>query len=73
MSDNGSHPAGRRLELTRRLLTASQVAEVLGIPVSSVYDYARRAVNPLPSLAIGRHRRFYQADVERWLDDQRTA
>ena len=54
------------------LLTADDVAMLLAVPRSSVYDYARRLVNPLPSLTIGRHRRFMRGDVERWATAQRT-
>jgi excisionase family DNA binding protein len=53
--------------LDQRLLTAEDVAELLAIPRSSVYEYARRQHNPLPSIPVGRHRRFYRADVESWL------
>jgi excisionase family DNA binding protein len=55
------------------LLTARQVAVLLQIPVSSVYEYARRPHNPLPSISIGRHRRFRRDEIDRWLDDQRGA
>ncbi len=72
MNDNGSQPDRRDgVDLGEPLLTAERVSELLGIPRSSVYDYARRKNNPLPCLAIGRHRRFFRSDVERWLADQR--
>ena len=53
------------------LLTAQQVAVLLQIPVSTIYEYARRKHNPLPSIPVGRHRRFRREDLDRWLDDQR--
>ncbi|HEX8121294.1 MAG TPA: helix-turn-helix domain-containing protein [Solirubrobacteraceae bacterium] len=62
-----------RVELDRPLLTAEEVAALLGVPRSSVYEYARRRVDPLPSLLIGRHRRFDRRTVERWLAEQLTA
>jgi len=43
------------------LLTADEVAELLHIPSSTVSDYARRGV--LPSIKLGRHRRFVRSDV----------
>ena len=55
-----------------RLLTADDVAELLCIPRSSVYEYARRRTNALPSLLIGRHRRFERAAIEAWLVAQRA-
>ncbi len=43
------------------LLTTDEVAELLHIPRSTVADYARRGV--LPSIKLGRHRRFVRSDV----------
>jgi excisionase family DNA binding protein len=43
------------------LLTAVEVAELLHIPPSTGGRYARRSV--LPSIKLGRHRRFVRADV----------
>ena len=43
------------------LLTAEEVAELLHVPRSTVSDYARRGV--LPSIKLGRHRRFVRSDV----------
>lgn len=44
------------------LMTCSQVAQVLLIRESTVADYARRGL--LPSIKLGRHRRFVRGDVE---------
>ena len=43
------------------LLTTDEVAELLQVPRSTVSDYARRGV--LPSIKLGRHRRFVRSDV----------
>ena len=43
------------------LLTAEEVAELLHVPRSTVSDYARRGV--LPSIKLGRHRRFVRSDI----------
>lgn len=45
------------------LMTAQQVAAVLLLPISTVMDYARRGV--LPSIKLGKHRRFVRSQVER--------
>lgn len=45
------------------LLTTDEVAELLHIPRSTVSEYARRDV--LPSIKLGRHRRFVRSDVPR--------
>lgn len=44
------------------LMTSQQVARLLQLRVSTVEDYARRGV--LPSLKLGRHRRFLRSQVE---------
>ncbi len=64
------HPAGPP-NLSEALLTADDVAALLSVPRSSVYEYARRRYEPLPSLLIGRHRRFYRSEIEWWLLKQR--
>jgi excisionase family DNA binding protein len=60
------------VQLAEPLLTAEEVARLLAVPRSSVYEYARRLHRPLPSIAVGRHRRFYRSDVEGWLGAQRA-
>jgi excisionase family DNA binding protein len=59
------------ITLDEPLMTADQVAALLAVPRSSVYEYARRRIRPLPSLTVGRHRRFYRSDVEVWLSELR--
>jgi excisionase family DNA binding protein len=61
------------VHLDEPLLTADQVARLLAVPRSSVYEYARRRHGRLPSIAVGRHRRFYRSDVEAWLTDVRDS
>lgn len=52
--------------LTRAdVLTAKQVAELLHIPKSTVYDLARRGV--LPAHRVGRAWRFVRQEIEQWL------
>jgi Helix-turn-helix domain len=53
-----------RTHLDEPLLTAADVAALLAVPQSSVYEYARRHRDPLPSIGVDRHRRFYRGDVE---------
>jgi excisionase family DNA binding protein len=45
------------------LLTVQQVAALLQMRQSTVEDYARRGL--LPSLKLGRHRRFLRTQIER--------
>jgi excisionase family DNA binding protein len=44
------------------LLTSAQMADLLQMKRSTIEDYARRGL--LPSIKLGRHRRFVRADVE---------
>ena len=60
------------VSLSEPLMTAADVALLLCVPRSSVYEYARRQHDPLPTIGIGRHRRFLRSDVELWLATQRT-
>ncbi|MEX2196537.1 MAG: helix-turn-helix domain-containing protein [Thermoleophilaceae bacterium] len=65
-------PVEPPVRLDRPLLTAAQVAELIAVPVSSVYEYARRYEDPLPSVQIGRHRRFDRESLAAWLTRQRA-
>ncbi len=61
-ADTGPLPATGGLSVLDELLTADQVAGLLQMRLSTVEDYARRGV--LPSVKLGRHRRFIRSDVE---------
>lgn len=43
------------------IMTAQQVAELLQMQRSTVEDYGRRGV--IPSIKLGRHRRYIRSDV----------
>lgn len=61
-----SDPGARQLDqgsVLDELMTAHEVAEILKLRTSTVEDYARRRV--LPSVKLGRHRRFIRSQVER--------
>lgn len=51
------------------LMTAQQLADLLLVRKSTVEDYARRGL--LPSLKLGRHRRFIRSDVIHAVDELR--
>ena len=53
------------------LMTSAEIAELLRMKRSTVEDYARRGL--LPSIKLGRHRRFIRSDVEAALVDLRRA
>ena len=57
--------AGPGRSVLDELLTSRQVASILQMKVSTVEDYARRGV--LPSVKLGRHRRFIRSQLEQAL------
>lgn len=50
-----------------RLLTAKEVARLFNTSEARVQDLARQGL--LPSISLGRQRRFDSAKLERWLDE----
>ncbi len=56
-----------------RLLTVEEVAELLQVPTSWVYERARRrSVERIPGFRLGKYWRFREADVLAWLERQRV-
>jgi excisionase family DNA binding protein len=58
-----------------RLLTINEVADLLGVPVATIYRWRHVGDGP-PGYRIGRHVRFRRVDVEAWIEsraDARTA
>ena len=51
------------------LLTVKEVAELLKVPTSWVYDHVRPKCNdPLPCVEIGKCLRFFDQDIFRYLE-----
>jgi excisionase family DNA binding protein len=65
----GDQPGTRTL-LSEPLLSAAEAGALLGIPRSSVYDYAKRG--ELPHVRVGKHVKFIRQDLERVLADRRV-
>ena len=67
MTTNTAAPA-----VVQVLLTPQEVADLLRIPVRSLY-VQRSAGRPTPpGVKIGRHLRYRLADVEAWVEEQFT-
>ena len=49
------------------LLTAEQVADLLGVPPSWVYEQSRQG--RIPTVTLGRYRRYRREAIEGWLRD----
>lgn len=47
------------------LLTAEQVAALLGVPTSWVYEQSRRG--RIPTVTLGRYRRYRREAIEAWV------
>jgi excisionase family DNA binding protein len=52
-----------------RLMTITDLAEMLGVPVDTLYGWRHRGEGPA-GYRIGRHVRYRRAAVEAWLDTQ---
>ena len=52
-----------------RLLTVSDLATYLGVPVATLYAWRHRHEGP-PGFKAGRHLRYRMGDVERWITEQ---
>ena len=63
------HRAESHELLSEPLLSAAEAGALLGIPRSSVYDYAKRG--ELPHVRVGRHIKFIRQDLERVLAGRR--
>jgi len=51
-----------------RLLTIRDVAELLQVPVSWVYEHTRRTcIDRMPGFRLGKYWRFSEADIRAWL------
>ncbi len=72
VSRNGGTPAatvdGHSHRLDGPLLRPDQVAALLAVKTSWVYDAVRTGT--LPCIRVGRHIRFTQTMLEEWLDSR---
>lgn len=58
--------------LANELMTVSETAALLKVPVSWVYERTRRRGSErLPHMKLGKYLRFSKSEVEEWLSKQR--
>jgi len=50
----------------QQLMTPDEVAELLQVPLATLYGWRYKGTGP-PSVRIGRHLRYDQAEVGRWI------
>ena len=69
MSRTSNRPTvSRSRTVLERLLSADEVAEFLGIPVSTLYQWRHRGCGP-DAYRVGRHLRYDAAIVRSWLEE----
>ena len=57
--------------MTNRLLKPQELATLLGVPISFVYDRTRQnAADPIPHFKLGKYVRFDIDQVQEWLADR---
>ena len=62
----GRFPGQPRLfYISASLITAAQVAKLLGVPKSWVYEQSRRGA--IPTVTLGRYRRYRPDAIDSWL------
>ncbi|MER8154658.1 helix-turn-helix domain-containing protein [Streptomyces sp. NPDC094472] len=54
--------------LPERYLTPVDLADLVGVPVETVYQWRRKRTGPR-GFRVGRHLRFDPEDVRRWIAD----
>lgn len=57
---------------SRPLLSSQQLADLLGVPIQTVYDWATKGKGPR-RIRVGKHTRYRPADVDAWLDENTAA
>jgi excisionase family DNA binding protein len=54
----------------KKLLTADEVAELLGVKRSWVWAASRKG--ELPTVMLGRYRRYRRESIERWIEERES-
>jgi excisionase family DNA binding protein len=57
------------MEIRNRLLTVQELADYLGVPVATLYQWRYRREGP-PGFRVGRHIRYRWTDVVEWIERQ---
>jgi excisionase family DNA binding protein len=60
----------RLIVVSGSLLTAEQVAQLLGVPKTWVYEQSRKG--SIPTVTLGRYRRYRAEAIEAWVERLET-
>jgi len=52
-----------------RLMSPQELSQALQVPLGTLYQWRHRGIGPT-ARRVGRHLRYSEADVDRWLDEQ---
>ena len=52
-----------------KLMTVAEVAEYLGVPVATIYQWRHQGTGP-QGMKVGKHVRYRRSAVDAWLDTQ---
>ncbi len=58
--------ATRAGKITEALISPPRLAEILDVPLHTLYSWRKRRIGP-KAIRVGRHLRYRPADVEAWL------
>lgn len=53
--------------MIERLMSLSDLSDMLSVPVTTLYQWRHRGEGP-PGYRVGRHVRYRRSDVEAWLE-----
>ena len=68
MSEASDHShEGMRLPVSDRLMTVEEVADFLGVPVATLYQWRHKGTGPV-AFRVGRFLRYDPGDVRVWLE-----
>lgn len=67
MSDHLDHEATAASIENGRLLTAEEVAQLLGVTPAWVYERSR--AGRIPTVTLGRYRRYRREAIDRWIQE----
>ena len=57
------------MEREDRLINVEELADYLGVPVATLYQWRYRREGP-PGFRVGRHLRYRWSDVQRWIEQR---
>ena len=60
------------METRERLLTVQDLADYLGVPVATLYQWRHRGEGP-PGFRVGRYIRYRRSDIQQWIRDRLKA